>query len=507
VRVRWLLSRLRREPFTAWPRRVVDALPRPPRRPPRLPDARWPWALAAPDAPPHVPVVPGDLRAGWSAARAQVAAWSALRGAPPPPLPSARPAQAHEAAFRLVSLALIAGARPSAALTTDLHALADGIADGRSRGTSALNHAVGERAALALAAVMLPDSPRVGRFRAAALELPALLDAQLAGTDTGIEESLAYHLQNLEWGLLAWRCGVPGLEAALARGATAAADHLAGDGTLPDVGDDDGGCVFPSALPDRERLGAVLQALRMAVPEGYVPGLVAGLLALPPVAGVRPPAARTGRSTTVLRRGAHALVFDHGPLGAPPLRGHGHADALAVWWAPDGGGWAVGGRGTHQYTADPNDRRFRRGASAAATVVVDGRDPSEPHEHPFLWRSVADAEPVAIDLAAHTATGRVRTRVGAHTRTVTLAADGSVVLRDRLDGSGRHHVALGFPLRPGVRVGLTPDPALRVSAATEGHALRYGTLVPATTLRCEGVVSLPATFTTVLRPASPSAEV
>lgn len=498
MRVGWFASRLRREPVAAWPARLWAQRPlRLPPRPPLAPLA-WPGGLAVPTCPPPDPQVPGDLRSRWGRDRAQRAAFDALRGEDPGPLPPAPPAQAHEAAFRLVSLALIAAARPEADLAGAAHDLADRIAARPSRGTSARNHAVGERAALALAAVLLPGSPRVERFRALAAELPALLEQEIDPDGFPAEAALGYHLQNLDWGLLGWWCGVPGLEGALLRGAAAAADLLDDDGALPDVGDDDGGAVLPSTLGDRERAGAVLQALRAPVPPGYAPGLAAGLLSLPDVVGTRPPAARSGRQATLLRRGPHRLLLDHGPHGAPPLYGHAHADALAVWWAPDGR-WAVGGRGTHQYLADPLDRNRRRGAAGAATLLVDGRCPSIPHAAPFLWRAVAHAARIAADLERATATGEVRAAHGVHRRTVTLGEDGSVALVDALDGRGAHHVSLRFPLRPGARVRIEADPALVARAIGEEHSPRYGALVPATTLLCEGVVRLPCALRTTLR--------
>jgi hypothetical protein len=477
---------LRREPVAAWPGRVGRWFAPPYRQETREGVPPWPFGVARPEVPPPEPQVPGDLRASWNPDRGQRAAFAALRGERPVPFPTAAPANAHEAAFRLVSAAL--------AGVGDVRGLASFVAAHRSRGTSARNHAVAERAALALAAVL-----GLRAHLPAALELPALLAGEVDADGAGVEQSAGYLLQDLEWGLLAWRCGVPDLEGPLARGAGWLADHLDADGRLPDLGDDDDGTVFPATTSHRERVGAVLQALRAAVPAGYVPGFVAGLLSLPDVVGVRAPAPRTGRSTTALRRGPHLVVLDHGPFGASPLFGHAHADALAVWGAPDGR-WVVGGRGTHQYTADPHDRRFRRGASAVATVVVDGRDPAEPHDAPFLWRSTVDAERVAVDLAAATVTGRSRTAVGTHTRTVTLAADGTLRLDDHLEGAGRHHVAVSFPLRPGAVVDLSCDERLTVGVRADVHSPRYGVLVPATTITASAVLQFPATLSCVLRP-------
>lgn len=477
----------------AWPARAASSLarlrPLPP-PPPSLAAPRWPWPGRAPAAPPPAtPPRPGDPRSAWEAGRGQAAAWAHRTGSLPVPFPVDPPANAHEAAFRLLSAAM--AERPADVL----HALADRVLRDRSRGTSARNHAVAERAALALAARLLPASPRAPRFRSVALELPALLDREV-DDGTGIEQSVGYLLQDLEWGLVAWAAGVPGLEGPLARGASALASMLDGDGALPDLGDDDGGRVFPAGASHRERLGAVAQALGLPGPVGYVPGPVAAWLGLGPSVAGAPAAGFAGRDATVLRRGPHLAVVRHGRPGAAPTFAHAHADALAVWWAPGGGAWVVGGRGTGTYLADPLDRRFRRGSRAVATVVVDGRDHAEPHDHPFLWRRTAEAHP--LGRGPHEVRATVRAGDHGLTRAVTLGPDGALTLEDRIEGAGRHHVAVAFPLRPGARAEVRPDPRLSVRVRADTHAVAYGVTVPAATLVAEGVVDLPVTLRTVL---------
>jgi hypothetical protein len=491
VQVPWRWSRLWREPLAAWPRRALDLWPGRPRAGGGPEGARWPWPVVVPPgaSPPEVAELrPRDLRGAWDAGRGRGAAWAALRGEPAR-FPVDPPPSAHEAAFRVVS-ATLAG-RPAA----ELYSLADQVLRGRSRGTSARNHAVAERAALALAAAVVPGAP--GAWRDAALELPALLEREVGPAGEGAEASFGYLVQDLEWGLLAWAVGVPGLEGALRRGASAASACLGADGWGPDLGDDDGGAVFPAASTHRDRVGAVLQALRAPPPPGYVPGLAAALLALPPPVAPAEPAPWTSASHTALRRGSHLVVVRHGALGAPPLFGHGHADALAVWWAP-GGRWVVGSRGTGPYLGDPADRRFRRGSLAAATVVLDGRDHAEPHDAPFLWRRVVHAERVAADLGAGWVTGRVALDGAVVTRTVELGDDGALRLRDHLEGVGRRHVAVQLPLRPGAAAQVHADPRLVVTTRGDDHVPRYAARAPATTLVVEGVLVLPTVVETVL---------
>ena len=109
------------------------------------------------------------------------------------------------------------------------------------------------------------------------------------------------------------------------------------------------------------------------------------------------------------------LVFDCGGLGRPS-GGHGHADALSVTLV-------VGGRemlvdpGTYLYNGRPGWRRAFRGTGAHNTVVVDGADQSEP-DGTFSWRRRARARLLedgsfgALDLVAGEHDGYARPGLG-----------------------------------------------------------------------------------------------
>ncbi|MCA9492695.1 MAG: heparinase II/III-family protein, partial [Myxococcales bacterium] len=325
----------------------------------------------------------------------------------------------------------------------------------------------------------------------------------------GVEQAPAYLAQVLEWGLVARAAGVVGLDDALRRGADALAALLDEHGNLPDIGDDDGGCVLPGP---RERyacsvVGAALAILGAPVPEAWVPDERSAALAAPSLVGRRLERSRSfpDAGLTVFREGGLVLVVDHGPLGGPPLAAHGHADALALWLSVDGRP-VLGGRGTGRYVGDPVGRRFRRGTSAHATVVVDGADQSVQHDHPFLWRTRARSRLEDLDLARHTLTAShdgYRQRRGVeHRRTVRLA-DRRVELWDTIEGRGRHHVAVVLPLRPGADLRVEVDPRCVLRERTDRHAARYGhPCIEARTMVAEAVVEAPATLRTVLSPAS-----
>jgi hypothetical protein len=197
-------------------------------------------------------------------------------------------------------------------------------------------------------------------------------------------------------------------------------------------------------------------------------------------------------------------VFDHGPLGGPPLGAHGHADALGVWLSVDGRP-ALGARGTGRYVGDPELRRFHRGTGSQPTARVDGADQSVPHEHPFLWRTQARATLEVADprsgRAAASHDGYLASRGVRHRREVRLVGD-SVQLRDRLEGRGRHHLCLHLPLAPGASLQVIPDPRATLGRRTDLHRPRYGADgIPATTLLLEAVVEAGEELVTELRPA------
>jgi len=540
-----------------WVRRVADRL--------ALPEAPEPGALAplpvprdevpgAPDAPPgpgslallrrddgrgagpsmrdvcahdvDVLGLPFDVRIRWEAGRLQELAWWATRGAPwaadealaflarHPPGRGLHWASSLEVGLRLISLAVIADARvtggPRADRRRTTEALARAIAHHAawvarhpSVGTSARNHRVGELCALAVAAAVLPDCPEGPAWRAQAATLDAVLRDQLHADGLGIEQSSHYLCFVLELGWIAWHCGVPNLADPLGRGLRALGAILDDAGSVVGFGDDDGGRAWPDAP------GAA-----------WAPRLLERLSA---IVGPPPPPgdARFARAgLTVLRRGGCVVAFDHGPLGEPWLGGHGHDDPLALWLhLPDGP--AIGGRGTGSYH-DPAARRFHRSAAAHATVTVGGRGPSEPHEHPFLWRHRANATCELVDLDA----GRVLARHDGYAREgIDVAREirfvgRTLLVDDRIGGREGLELAWSWPLDPRLtarqegagivvsagerdRLTIDPPPGFEVELVRGGprpgpgwHSATYGDWVEATTVRIVGGRVAPGRFLT-----------
>jgi exopolysaccharide biosynthesis WecB/TagA/CpsF family protein len=505
-----LLARIRRVPPREIPyrarqlvRRARDATARPPvdgADPEwhRDPSGRGQW----PDLPAAaVRVVGGPLdpRPLWDRARLQgvsvAVARSFLRSCPPGW--GVHWTSAAEVAFRLVSLARMAEATGAPDLHEAVRSHADWIARHPSLHGSANNHRVAELGALAVAGRALPGTADGGRWAAIArAELPSVLAAQLHPDGGGVEQSLAYLAQVLEWALLARESGVRDLEDPLLRGARFLRAIGDAAGHTPLIGDDDGGRVRIDASADRYPV-AVAEAVLAALRASFVP------------ATCRFP--DTG--LTVLRDRDRMVVVDHGPLGAG-LGAHGHADALSCW-VHHRGRPVIVSRGTGVYQGDPALRAFGRGTSSHPTLVVAGADQSVAHPHPFLWRTRARAWCEAFDEGSRTVSAAhdgYRSRHGVlHRRTVSLDSD-RVILTDRVDGPRPVHVRIVLPIAPALDVaeaGATltvsdgPRPLARIvppdgfdvrvvrggeRPSAGWHAVAYGEIVEASAVLLETVV-------------------
>lgn len=283
------------------------------------------------------------------------------------------------------------------------------------------------------------------------------------------------------------------------------------DGTVPSIGDSDGGSLLPlmsrPALDPRGRF-AVAAALFGRPDFAWAAGSATPEIAWLMGAGglrafdaVRPaaPAASASRAFpsggyAVMRsgwdRGAHHMLVDVGPLGCPVSGAHGHADLLSIHCSIFGDQVVVD-PGTHCY-GDSRWRDFFRSTAAHSTVVVDGLSQVEPSgvfgwkRRPRVrlreWHSTADVD--FLD-AEHDGYATLRQPVTHRRRVIFIkpcdAARGADVVTsagrqgaywimvDDLSGSGRHDVELRFQLT-GDTVALGPHPWARVQTA-HGHCL------------------------------------
>ena len=246
------------------------------------------------------------------------------------------------------------------------------------------------------------------------------------------------------------------------------------DGTLPQIGDADGGWLLPLTTRHPNDCRGVLAVA--AAHFGRADFAWAAERAAPEVmwllgrdgAGAfdrldpAPPAQSASRAFrdggyVVMQGGwtgvARRLIVDVGPLGCPVSGAHGHADLLSLQCSADGESYLVD-PGTFCYTGDAAWRDHFRGAAAHNTVTIDGECVARP-VGPFAWeerpaaslhRWSAGADHDFVD-ASHRAYARLADPV-THRRRVLFVARRYWLVVDDLLGAAEHHVALRYQFSP-----------------------------------------------------------
>src|SRR5665213_1963035 len=316
---------------------------------------------------------------------------------------------------------------------------------------------------------LLRDSPQRER-----LGRQVLLDEacrQVSSDGGHCERSTHYHRYTLDFYLLALIIAritadpaARAFERVVSRLA-GAARLLADDrGALPQIGDDDGGMLFPMlgrAPSDIRDSLAVASALlgRHDLHIGAAPEEAYWLLAHPSLAGsidgapagddTRRSAALTDTGYYVSRsiRGDH-LVIDggvHGYLNA----GHAHADALSLTLTVAGVPLLVD-PGTGAYTVDQELRDRLRSSQMHNTLVIDGRSQSIA-KGPFSWKTMAGS--TVRRWKTHTGFDYFEgTHDGYHPiehrrHVLTLPGD-LMVVADLVAGEGTHAASLHWHIDP-----------------------------------------------------------
>ena len=221
------------------------------------------------------------------------------------------------------------------------------------------NHLLCDLCALVAASAVLEckDSASVGMR--AAKRLKRELDRQVLPDGGYAERTAQYHLIVLQDAVLA-------LALHRARGRAMATDAVLErmlvwvekaqrqDGSFPYLND-----AAPRSLPSIDTIHGLAKLAGVSLPGSACETLVE----LP------------GTGWTVVREGAHELLFEHGEIGPREQPGHGHADALSFELAWDGVP-VVTDTGVTTY-APGEIRNFERSATAHATVNVDGQGADE----------------------------------------------------------------------------------------------------------------------------------
>ncbi len=330
------------------------------------------------------------------------------------------------------------------------------------------------------------------------------------------------------------------------------------DGSMPPIGDADGGWLLPLAERGPSDLRGIFSTAAAwfgRADYAWAAGSLApetlwllgdegrdAFLALDP----KPPAHTASRlfpdggfavMSSGWERDAHQLLFDCGPLGCRVSGGHGHADLLSIQCNVFGEP-AIVDPGTFVY-AEPSWRAHFRGTRAHSTVTLDGQEQAQSRGL-FGWhgdrpraqlRAWNPGPELTVADAWHEAWMRAPSPLR-HRRRVIFVEQKFWVICDELDGDGTHGLVLRFQLAP---LAITREPAPGggewVRAKTpNGHALLlrtfapeksplaltvhegemeppagwvspdYGQLAPAPLLAFRGQVKLPTRVTTLLWP-------
>ena len=249
----------------------------------------------------------------------------------------------------------------------------------------------------------------------------------------------------------------PGVTAPAAAMASWLSRILRTDGSIPCLND-----AAPDATPDVRNVLSLAAALGLGRGpwDGWL-GRCFGRVCSDGTA----PAARdldlpdTGWS--IVREGAHELLFEHGPIGPRDQPGHGHSDALSYELIWDGSP-VVLDTGVTTYQAGPV-RDFERSTRAHASASVEGSPPDE------LWEAfrvgarsrVAGGAGGPLPAGGRVRRGEVRATGGwVHRRSIACWPGRAVVVFDSVKGTRGRPVTLSVPLARGLSV---------VKTRVEGH--------------------------------------
>jgi hypothetical protein len=371
-------------------------------------------------------------------------------------------------------------------------------------------HITGEALGLLYLGTCLPELRRSERWRSLGWSILAReLPRQVHEDGVYFEQATYYHRYTVDIYLHAFllvRSHGDDVPAPLVERLTLAAEHLADltrpDGTIPVIGDDDGGRLLwleERGLTDvRGTLGAaavVLDRPDFAVVAG---GATAEVLWLGGDDGARsvddwstgPRPTHDSRlysvgGYVVMRdgwgdRASHAVV-DCGPHGAMNC-GHAHADALSIEITAQGCPLLVD-PGAYTYTGSAADRDHFRSTGSHNTLTVDGRS-SSISTGPFSWHSRSDArieqwwagEMVDNLVASHAGYTTPADDV-LHRRQVVFIRSGYWVILDTVDGGSGHDAAVHFHLAVGATVTAVSSTLARIQACLGEQAVQALLLV------------------------------
>ena len=414
-------------------------------------------------------------------------------------------ASSLEVAFRLIawcwSLLLI---RDSGALTPDAYAEIERSAEEHATHVerylsyyfSPHTHLTGEALGLFYAGVVFRESKHAERWRSlGARVLVDEIERQVLADGVYFERSTCYQRYTadiyLHFVILAVRAGVA-IPSMVTERLKSLIDFLVAlrqpDGSMPDIGDADGGLVLPltTASPDDYRATFSTAAVVFRDPSfawaagdissdtlwllgSEAAGIFREIEKLPPAAKMTQifPVGGFVSMRSAWNENALAMVFDAGPLGCEPSAGHGHADLLSIQCSAFGERYLVDA-GTCCYTPDRVLRDFFRSSEAHSTVTIDQLSQADP-AGPFSWRNRCTAHVLRWQIgdtfsyvdALNDAYKRLEHPVS-HRRRVVFVKSRYWVVVDDLCDSHDHRIDLRYQFAP-MDISIDDDGWLRAS--------------------------------------------
>lgn len=403
------------------------------------------------------------------------------------------------------------------AMLDSIQAHARFVARNLSRYFSPNTHLTVEALSLYTIGTVLPDLPEAGAWRELGREvLLEQLPEQVSPEGVYFELSTRYQYYTIEiythFAALAARNGDT-LPSIVNERLAAMCHVLLGvrrpDGTVPQIGDTDGGWLCPLLRRDTGDYRGLFSTVALLLKDPQL-AWAAENVALESLFLLGPGAADDWQDLVpappaddrlnvefpgigvVMRSDwgheAHQLIFDTGPLGCQVSSGHGHADLLAVQCSAFGDNYLVD-PGTGVYTAESPWRAHFRNTAAHSTVRVDNQDQAS-IDGPFAWQQRPAARLQAFECigttvmadATHDAYARLADPV-THRRRVWFVDKRFWLVVDDLSGTRPHHVELQFQFAP-LPVAQSADGWTRASGQSSSLLLKtFSTRV----LTCEQV--------------------
>jgi hypothetical protein len=259
-------------------------------------------------------------------------------------------------------------------------------------------HLLGEAVALHTLGVVYPDLPRSSCWRARGAEIvEEEMERQVREDGTHFEQSTYYHVYALDFFLLhALQAETSVRYQEKLRRMAEYLDALLGSaGSIPLIGDDDGGRVFHPYGARNEFGRATLTTCGVFFDQPEWIGRTDNLAEqaawwIGPAALGRPPAPRVSFQSrlfpdaglAVMTSADVQIVIKAGGFGSSSA-GHSHSDVLSFVCRRGSRDFLID-PGTFTYLADPTWRDYFRSSRAHNTVRIDGKDQAMP-AGPFRW--------------------------------------------------------------------------------------------------------------------------